>query len=708
MYGEPLALSALVFVASMGATYAFWHYQRADGEAVRRAAFETRIDETVHHVGARLRQIEDMLRGVAGFVATSPALTPEKFHEYLAALRLLERRPEILGVGVAVLSPTGTRASTSPDQVVPLAHEAQPHAIVRYVFGVAPLPLGEDLYARPVRREAMDRAMDMGSPAMTASIRRSTGVDAASDRVEIYLPLAPAAGIAVSGDAHPAWLFADVSPKSMMQALLADDLSHAATNVDVVLHDGPPAQQRPPFAQPVDRAGSRLTALRRVSFGGRDWGVEVRARPGFRAAREDRHPVLLASIAAACSLLMTGLTWVLATGRMRAQRAAARMNEELIRSEARLLDLNDALENRVVERTAQLKAVAERLTLAVATANTGLWDWNLVTHEVHYSPEWCAQLGLPPREARATIDSWENRLHPEDRERGLAALREHLEKPGSPWEIELRFRHEGGSYRTILARSCAYADASGKMVRVIGSHLDITERKQVEDARVALTLELRQVWRQLSKVEEADRRWLAGELHDSIGSALTALNLNLTIIQERLPNDAAPALHARLVDSIGLLEETVETVRGLMAQLRPPVLDDYGLATALRWYGENVAARADLRVSFRLSGKDMRFPPETEITLFRIAQGALTNVVKHARAKEVSIAMEIAADKLTIAIADDGRGFTPNAQHADTERPHWGLVTMRERAQSLDGQCSIESAPGGGTRVLVKVPIPSP
>ncbi len=231
----------------------------------------------------------------------------------------------------------------------------------------------------------------------------------------------------------------------------------------------------------------------------------------------------------------------------------------------------------------------------------------------------------------------------------------------------------------------------------------IEESRHAEESQRLLAQELREAWHRLTHVEEADRRWLAGELHDSVGAALTALNLNLTILDERLPAQARTELGPRLQDSVGLLEETVDAVRGLMAQLRPPVLDDYGVATALRWYVDQVCARSGIDGSFRLAGSERRFPPDVEIALFRIVQGALTNVVRHAQARIVRVSMDTTASPLTIVVADDGRGFVPEETRADLGSPHWGLVTMRERAQAIGARCTIESSPGAGTRVTVEL-----
>jgi len=723
--GQALALSMLVLAACLGATYAVWRQVQSDAVRIRRAAFESRADQIVGHLRAHLERHEQLLRGVAGLAAASERLTRREFRAYVDSLQIGGRFPEIRGIGIAILVDAGQRDRTVgeiradgvPEYRIHPEGERPAYAPVLYLERSADdggLGLGYDMYSDPVRHAAMDRAREGAMLSMSGMVplRHAPG-DEGTPGIDFFLPVfdGPAVeGMGEGSNRVTGWTFSQISMDEMVDEVLREALGDSARGLDVRIDDGTgtPGHARLYGLAAGDAhsvaPASVLTSLRHLTFGGQQWGVEVGAGPGFKVGREDVHPILFTTAGAAFSFLLAILTWLLATGRIRARTAAARMNEDLIRSESRLRELNEGLERRVAARTRDLESIAERLTLSVETSNTGLWDWNLLTGEVHYSREWTRQIGLEPKEIAPTIDAWESRLHPADREAAVAALRAHLENPGTPFETEFRLRHEDGSYRTILARSQVYADAFGKPVRVVGSHLDITDRKRAEAALLKLTRELRQVWRQVSTVEEAERRWLASELHDSIGSALTALNLNLTIIREGLPAAAKPSLEPRLDDSLRLLEETVDAVRSLMAQLRPPVLDDYGLATALRWYLDQFAARSDLKAAFKLTGMDARFPADLEIALFRIAQGALTNVAKHAGARHVTVSLDIAPTALRMVVADDGRGFVVEDTHADMGRPHWGLVTMRERAESIGGHCTIESSKDGGTRVVVDLP----
>ncbi|MDO8834403.1 MAG: PAS domain S-box protein [Vicinamibacterales bacterium] len=270
--------------------------------------------------------------------------------------------------------------------------------------------------------------------------------------------------------------------------------------------------------------------------------------------------------------------------------------------------------------------------------------------------------------------------------------------------------HTGIEYRTtllldtgprdvVLLGATARIDTSGEPLLLM-CLTDITTEKQSERELRQSQERLKALSRQLVDAQEIASRELARELHDRVGQNLTALNLTMTRLLEEVSLSQTPRLAGPLKDSLRLVSETMGHVRDVMSELRPPVLEDYGLAAALRWYGSQFARRAGVDVVVKADGDD-RWTPETEIALFRIAQEALTNVARHASAANVAVALGRAGGQLTLVVSDNGVGF-------DTETPTsagcWGLVTMRERAESIGGRLEVVSAPGQGTRVEVAVP----
>ncbi len=213
---------------------------------------------------------------------------------------------------------------------------------------------------------------------------------------------------------------------------------------------------------------------------------------------------------------------------------------------------------------------------------------------------------------------------------------------------------------------------------------------------------LRALTGRLTEVEESERKRLARELHDKVGPNLTALNINFSIINNILPEGIKEEVHSRLADSHTLVEETAEVIRDVIAELRPHVLDDYGLMAALRWYGEVFSKRTGMSIDIQGEEPKSRLPQDVESSLFRIIQEAITNVIKHANASRIVINMEEADGNIRITIDDDGKGFNTTATEPST-RSGWGIVNMRERVQALGGQFLIDSGPDKGTRVMIEV-----
>lgn len=214
-------------------------------------------------------------------------------------------------------------------------------------------------------------------------------------------------------------------------------------------------------------------------------------------------------------------------------------------------------------------------------------------------------------------------------------------------------------------------------------------------------LQAAKVSRRIVEVQEAERRDLADHLHDLVGQKLTALSINLNIIKgQLLPSQAMP-IGVRLDDSLKVVEETAESIRDVMAELRPAVLDDFGLAPVLRWYAEQFTKRTGVATSVVEQGQGRRLSPTAEYALFRMAQNALVNVAKHARADKAVVTLRMTPQSTCLTVADNGTGFDPMAVQQPARDHGWGLMIMRERAASIGAQLTIESAPRHGTKVIV-------
>ena len=238
---------------------------------------------------------------------------------------------------------------------------------------------------------------------------------------------------------------------------------------------------------------------------------------------------------------------------------------------------------------------------------------------------------------------------------------------------------------------------------VVGMGIDITVRKQAEVELAAYAKRLQDVSRQLLYVQENERRALARDLHDSVGQELTALSLNLTMIHDAVASHAAPAVRARLDDSQKLLEDTTRHLREVMVELRPPGIDEFGLLAVLREHVQKMVRRSGQRATVTGREPQPRLLPNCAIALFRIAQEALNNTVKHAEATEITLELRQEAGFVRMIVADNGKGVDI-VPKGGAPVGGMGMTTMRERAEALGGHLVVQSAPGEGTRVCVEVP----
>ncbi len=235
--------------------------------------------------------------------------------------------------------------------------------------------------------------------------------------------------------------------------------------------------------------------------------------------------------------------------------------------------------------------------------------------------------------------------------------------------------------------------------------LNISKRRRTEKELKASQAQLRTLAWRLSETEETERKSFARELHDQIGQNLTLLGVNLNLLRSLAPKDAIELTRSRITDSLSIVKQTTEKVRDLMNELRSPVLDDYGLVAAIEQYGNQFTARTGITVTVRGTEPDPRLPSHVENAMFRIVQEALTNVVKHAQATEVVVAIVTTDGKMTLSVEDNGIGYDPDHIGRGAAPKGWGLITMSERALAVAGTCRVQSGPGFGTHVIVEVPL---
>jgi two-component system sensor histidine kinase UhpB len=352
----------------------------------------------------------------------------------------------------------------------------------------------------------------------------------------------------------------------------------------------------------------------------------------------------------------------------------------------------------MAQKKTALQTLELQLREAQSLAPFASFEWDVRTDRVMWSEELYRMFGVDPKNLQPSVEAFLSLVHPEDRER-VAHAAEDTREAGTPYALPIRIVRPDGGVRTLRCGSHAVTDAAGRPLRIVGVLLDISDQTAAQDGLRDYAEHVLFLARRLVEVQEAERRHIANELHDRLGPTMTALSINLQLIEEALPAPLRRALTDRLADSREQVRDASVAMRDVMGELRPPELDGHGLPAALRSLAAAFEKRTAIRVALTVSAPE-RAANGLELPLYRIAQEALNNVAKHSRAAGVQIRYAAGAGRAALEVEDDGVGFEESAPPAGSG---WGLVTMRERAAAVGASCEIVSHPGRGVLVRVTV-----
>jgi PAS domain S-box-containing protein len=341
-----------------------------------------------------------------------------------------------------------------------------------------------------------------------------------------------------------------------------------------------------------------------------------------------------------------------------------------------------------------LRETEARLGAAADLAGLAFYECNFDENLLYCDARLRDICGIPPDRSQglSALEFWKEHLHPAERERLWSVGRQLHDGTLDRVSIEYRYLHpvRGETWIHHLA-GARTRDATGRQVRTFGILRDVTQRKQSED-------ELRGLSRQLIRAHEEERALLARELHDDLTQRLAVLAIDVGRAElGRLDEAQAETMRAVREGLVSLSED----VHSLAYQLHPSVLDELGLAEALRTECERLGRQSEVSLSVRLDPLPEGIGKDAALCLFRVAQEALHNVVRHAHARTATVALEQADGGLRLAVRDDGIGFDTATWRTGRSL---GLASMRERVRLVDGTLDIESAPGRGTTITVWVP----
>jgi PAS domain S-box-containing protein len=269
-------------------------------------------------------------------------------------------------------------------------------------------------------------------------------------------------------------------------------------------------------------------------------------------------------------------------------------------------------------------------------------------------------------------------------------------------ELEVNGTRKDGSIFCLQKMMVKVHDRHGQWIGHYCFTKDITDRKLADEALRKSAARLQVLSRRVVDVQEEERRHIARELHDQIGGVLSAISVNLHSVIGACDDTSAP----RNVESIHIVDQAIEQVRNLSLDLRPAMLDELGLGATMRWYTDRQAQRAGFVPHFVVETSGVLLPDQVKIACFRIAQVALTNIVRHSQARQVWVELRQHDEDLELIVRDDGCGFDPSGgQDRATRGDSFGLLGMKERAELTGGRLDIVSRPGQGSTVRAFFPL---
>lgn len=361
-----------------------------------------------------------------------------------------------------------------------------------------------------------------------------------------------------------------------------------------------------------------------------------------------------------------------------------------------------------------LRDSEQRMRFCLEAASIGTWDWDLKTGNVRWSENMEDIHGQPAGSLPRKFNAFLEGIYLDDRSQVQQAVEQALAGDGK-YHVEYRQLRADGTVGWMEASAQVIVDSEKRPMKIMGVCWDISNRKRYEqalleaheelDARVKeRTSEvnraqerLRLLSARLLQMQDDERRRIARELHDTAGQLLVALNLTLVPVEEEL-RKAHSGLARQISESLRLVEELSRDLRTMSHLLHPPLLDEAGLHSAVRWYVEGFAKRSKIEVDLRLDPALGRLPAELETAIFRIVQECLTNIHRHSGTSSASIAISRDRSTVTIAIRDQGKGI-PMPIRAGV-----GIQGMNERVRQLGGELHIQSG-SDGTRVTAIFPI---
>lgn len=343
------------------------------------------------------------------------------------------------------------------------------------------------------------------------------------------------------------------------------------------------------------------------------------------------------------------------------------------------------------------------LNFAEEITHLGSWEWNLETNKLNCSPELFQIYGLKPEDFDGKFESILQLVHPDDADIILANI-DRAHETDEPFEHYERIIRPDGEKRILYTKGIVLDSIEEGAKTIYGSCLDVTEFKRVEDELINSREKLRALSASLEAAREEERSYIARELHDELGQVLTAIKMDITLLQDDL-NVKPDLLKEEIANQLSQIEKIIDrligTVKNIATELRPDILDHLGLIAALDWQAKEFEKRYKIRCVFDSNIQNVEFEKERSTAVFRIFQETLTNVARHSNATLVTAKVELSGDKFFLEVEDNGKGISNENLFNISSI---GITGMKERAKFLGGKVFIDGMEGKGTKVFLEMP----
>jgi PAS domain S-box-containing protein len=333
----------------------------------------------------------------------------------------------------------------------------------------------------------------------------------------------------------------------------------------------------------------------------------------------------------------------------------------------------------------------ERLSMTLDASNTGTWEWDIANGRVRWRGNKTLSTGEREKEFQGDYRQFLNFVHPEDRKK-IEDSTEQALQGGDSFSAEFRIDNGKGALRWILGKGKIIRDPKGHAIRMLGVNVDITELKERD-------LKLQELASRLIQAQDDERRRISRELHDDIGQRVSLLANELeSLSHETRSNEQSRS--GAIENLRQQADELATDIHELSHELHSSKLQHLGLRAALKELCEKLSENRQIQVALHTDWIDAALPPDVALCLYRVAQEALNNVIKHSHAQNVTLETARTGRTFRLVVRDSGVGFDPTVVS-----PGIGLVGMRERLRTIGGELQVKSSPGTGTEVLAEVKV---